>query len=230
MALIPSDLEHLNAEGWEQRHIDWAVDHGLRSITGQEAAELKIGCRSVPGFVNPSGLFFEYGDSNGHTYGQLRCHEAIRRPGGGLAPKYLPTIGVKPIVWAPVNPIAITEGWKDGAASFLRHEIPMAAIGAPSYFRCLEDQLPGIPYILDPDTPFVLEVWRILVGCGLEQDRKIGHLPWMPDHPKGGFTEFCFKHGASQQGVMNVIGGAIRHKDYLFHLAETWIKAADEQW
>ena len=28
----------------------------------------------------------------------------------------------------------------------------------------------------------------------------------MPDHPKGGFTEFCFKHGASQQGVMNVIG------------------------
>ena len=230
MTLILSDLEHLNAEGWEQRHIDWAVDHGLRSITEQEASELNIGCRSVSGFVNPAGLFFEYGDSNGHTYGQLRCHESIRRPGGGLAPKYLPTVGVKPIVWAPGDPIAITEGWKDGAASFLRHEIPMAAIGAPSYFRCLEDQLPGVPYILDPDTPFVLEVWRILVGCGLEQDRKIGHLPWMPDHPKGGFTEFCFKHGASQQDVMNVIGGAIRPKDYLFRLAETWVKAADEQW
>ncbi len=106
----------------------------------------------------------------------------------------------------------------------------MAAIGAPSYFRCLEGQLPGVPYILDPDTPFVLEVWRILVGCGLEQDRKIGHLPWMPDHPKGGFTEFCFANGASQQDVMNVIGSAIKPKDYLFRLAETWVKATDDQW
>ena len=231
MGLVQRDIDHLLNEGWEQRNIDWAHDEwNVRSLTSDEAQLLRIGCNSDQGLVHPSGLFFEYGDSDGQTYGQLRCHELIRRPGGRPAPKYLPTVKVKPIVWAPPEPQAITEGWKDGAAAFIRHEIPMGAIGAPSYFRCMDGQHLGVPFILDPDTPFVLEVWRILVACGLEQERKINHLPWMPAHPKGGFTEFCFANGGSQQDVMNVIGGAIRAKDYLFRLAQIWVDAKDEQW
>ena len=230
MALTSEDIEHLKGEGWEPKHIEWAEEQGIRSLTSDEAAELNIGCSSKDGLVNPSGLFFDYGVSDGQTYGQLRCHKTILRPNGRPAPKYLPTVGVKPIVWAPPEPEAITEGWKDGAAPFIRHEIPMGAIGAPSYFRCLEKQHPTAPLILDPDTPFVLEVWRILVACGLEQDRKINHLPWMADHPKGGFTEFCFANGGSQADVMNVIGGAARAKDYLFRLAQVWVDATDDQW
>ena len=106
----------------------------------------------------------------------------------------------------------------------------MGAIGAPSYFRCMEGLHLDAPLLLDPDTPFVLEVWRILVSCGLEQDRLIGNLPWMADHPKGGFTEFCFANQASQQDVMNVIGSATRAREYLFRLAETWVNATDDQW
>ena len=230
MSFITADLEHLQGEGWEPKHIEWGEAQGLRSITAEEAAALNIGCKSQDGFVNPTGLFFEYGDSNGSTYGQLRCHKTILRPSGRPAPKYLPTVGVKPIIWTPPNPIAITEGWKDAAAPFVRHGIPMGAIGAPSYFRCMDKQHTAAPLILDPDTPFVLEVWRILVACGLEQDRKINHLPWMPDHPKGGLTEFCFANRGSQADVMNIIGSAARARDYLFRLAQIWVDATDDQW
>lgn len=231
MSLIACDLDHLRSEGWEQKGIDWAVGQGVRSVTSQQADALNIGCKSDKGLVHPSGLFFDYGQSNGHTYGQLRCHEAIKRPGGKPAPKYLPTVGVKPIAWMPDGCQAITEGWKDGAASFIRHEIPMGAIGAPSYFRsAMADVDPGVPFLLDADTPFVREVWRILVIAGIEQNRKIGHLPWMADHPKGGMTEFCFANGASQQDVMNVIGSVARPRDYLFRLADLWVQATDDQW
>jgi hypothetical protein len=239
MTFTTADLDHLHAEGWEKKHIDWAHnDHGVRSVTNQEAEDLRIGCydhsRSL---IHPSGLFFPYGDSRiklrdhgVRTYGQLRCHEKIRRPGGGIAPKYLPTVGVEPIAWMPADALAITEGWKDGAAPWIRHGIPVGAIGAPTYFRCLASVDPVIPLILDGDTPFVKEVWRILVSAGIEQNRRIGHLPWMADHPKGGFTEFCFAHGASQQDVMNAIGSAIRPRDYLGRLAELWANATDDQW
>lgn len=233
MTLLQRDIDHLLAEGWEQRHIDWAHDsYSVRSITGAEAEQLQIGCYDhTKQVIHPSGLFFPYGDSGGQTYGQLRCHDTIRRPGGGLAPKYLPTVRVAPIPWMPGDAQAITEGWKDGAAAFIRHDIPVGAIGAPSYFRCLNGVVdPGVPLILDCDTPFVLEVWLILVAAGIEQNRKINHLPWMQDHPKGGFTEFCFANGASQQDVMNVIGSVARPRDYLFRLAELWVNATDDQW
>lgn len=233
MTLTQGDIQHLLEEGWEQRHIDWAHDeYNVRSIISSEAKALRIGCydqnRQV---VNPSGLFFPYGDSSGQIYGQLRCHEKILRPGGGIAPKYLPTVQVNPIPWMPADALAITEGWKDGAASFIRHGIPIGAIGAPSYFRCLADVVdPSIPIILDCDTPFVKEVWRILVTAGIEQNRRIGHIPWMNEHPKGGFTEFCLANGASQQDVMNTIGSAARPRDYLARLAELWANATDDQW
>jgi phage/plasmid-associated DNA primase len=239
MTFTAADLEHLKAEGWEKKHIDWANgEYGVRSISSQEAEGLHIGCYDhTKTVIHPSGLFFPYGDSRlklGNrdvaTYGQLRCHEKIRRPGGGIAPKYLPTVGVAPIPWLPADALAITEGWKDAAASYIRHDIPVGAIGAPAYFRCLAAVDPGIPLILDADTPFVKEVWRILVSAGIEQNRRIGHLPWMDAYPKGGFTEFCFGHGASQQDVMNVIGSAARPRDYLGRLAELWAKATDDQW
>ena len=231
MTLISSDIDHLKSEGWEQSGIDWAVAQGIRSLTPEQSDALNIGCNSDKGLVHPSGLFFDYGQSDGQTYGQLRCHDRIKRPGGKPAPKYLPTVGVKPIAWMLDDCQAITEGWKDGAASFIRHEIPMGAIGAPSYFRsATADVDSGVPFLLDCDTPYVREVWRILVIAGIEQNRRIGHLPWMDDHPKGGMTEFCFANGASQQDVMNVIGSVARPRDYLFRLAELWVDATDDQW
>ncbi len=201
--LEPNHIEDLCNEGFTLSHIAQWVDHGLRSLTQEQAVATGLKAKDINNeWVSGSGLYFPFTPK----FGQIRLDVPIARKKGSAA-KYLTPLGAKTQARIPANCKVVTEGAKDAAAGSLHGKIPTGAIAGISHYRKALKQDAGYTVLFDADGWTNPSVFTNLFHAGKWLNGKVQLIPEIEGYPKAGLCEY-FKAGNTAEDYEKLVNSA----------------------
>ena len=203
--------QHFLDDGWTESEIAQLVKLGVRSVSRDEADQLR-GCQSPSG-----GIWFPFAGE----FGQLRPDTPWPNSG-----KYLGAAGEasSDYIWLPpgatIGSTPITEGFKDAAFPTIRAGLPVAAIPGVWFVEKVVPKGCGCPIIFDSDAWTNAGVLQALIQGALHTGGSVAIVPGDPA-AKRGLSEYLAGSSpdAAQQLMAELLASALPPAN----LFECWI-------